>query len=220
MGPCLACAGVPSTPSSPAQDCVSSTEERAQGRPGGSTRASVRASPRWFQPRRAPRASPRLRPASALTPPRVRRAGARAGATSPGPGPRPGAPPHGRGRADAPLLLPRGRHPAPTRCLPSENLQVVPSEEEVVVVLLSYFSFACLAFLSYNQILSERNGSQTTTTRSLMSYFLSRGRCPRSGGTRDLLSAGTRAAYAGTHMRIQNESGATGFETSEGVETG
>lgn len=84
FGLVTACAGVPSTPSSPAQDCVSSTEGAGTGPAGEAHRASVRASPRWFQPRRAPRFAA---PPSRLRPPRrrVSTAGLRRAPQTPGP---------------------------------------------------------------------------------------------------------------------------------------
>ena len=100
------------------------------------------------------------------------------------------------GRLTPRFCSPKGGHLAPTCYLPSENLQAGLSEEKGVFL---NFSFTCLAFLSYNQILSEKNGRQTTSTRFLTPCFLSRGQGARLEGTRDLPSAGTYAACTHAH---------------------
>ena len=205
--PCVICVGIPNTLSNPTQDSVRTTEEREQGglreahvpayvclltgySPGCRSNlhlTSVPAAARiLFPPLPSRRA--RTRPlcqelARAPHPPE--------------PGPQIQEP---RRASDASLLLPKGGHLAPTCCLPSENLQVGLSEEKSVVFFFFFnFSFTCLAFLSYNQILSEKNGRQTTSTRPLTPCFLSRGQGARLEGTRDLPSAGTHAVCTHAH---------------------
>ena len=176
------------------------------GRTEGSTRARVRLSSHRLQPRLSQQPSPHFSPRSSSHPvPASTFPSGQNASTVPGAGtgtPSPGARPSDPGAPSGVWRLAS----APQRWSSSTNL-LPPFREPTggafwgkrCFFFFFNFSFTCLSFLSYNQILSEKNGRQTTSTRPLTPCFLSRGQGARLEGTRDLPSAGTHAVCTHAH---------------------